>query len=199
MSFSRGPNRRRFAVRSFDPSHLVQRESSVAAEPYVAKHAFGEWAIDGVLKQNIAGRGYSTPTPIQDQVIPLILAGRDVVGIANTGTGKTAAFLIPLINLVMNDPTRRVLVVVPTRELAIQIEGELRLLARNLAVYATLCIGGERIGKQIAGLRRRPNFVVGTPGRLRDLENQRQLGVEVFNVVVLGGEGRGGGNGFFFV
>ncbi|MDP3962339.1 MAG: DEAD/DEAH box helicase, partial [bacterium] len=97
-------------------------------EHFVPDHAFSDFHIDEKLKKNIKDKGYVDPTPIQDKAIPHILRGADLVGIANTGTGKTAAFLIPLINKVLisrNTPLpNRVLVVVPTRELAQQIESE---------------------------------------------------------------------------
>lgn len=101
-------------------------------EAYLVKNTFVDFDINPILKANIVAHKYSVPTPIQDQVIPLVLAGQDVVGIANTGTGKTAAFLIPLLNKIAKDRSQKVLIVAPTRELAIQIDGEVRILARGL-------------------------------------------------------------------
>jgi superfamily II DNA/RNA helicase len=146
---------------------------------------FTELAVDPRLKQNIVTKGYTIPTPIQDKAIPMIMAGRDVVGLANTGTGKTAAFLVPLINKLVTEPSSRVLIVAPTRELAVQIEDEFRNLARGMQIWSALCIGGVSISGQIHKLRSVPKLVVGTPGRLKDLEQQRFLRFDSFNTIVL--------------
>jgi len=89
---------------------------------YQPEHSFSDFAIDERIKANIIKKGYLTPTAIQDQAIPVVLQGRDIVGIANTGTGKTGAFLIPLLDKIAKATDERVLIIVPTRELAIQIE-----------------------------------------------------------------------------
>ena len=138
-------------------------------EIFVPEHRFADFVIEESLKKNIGLKGYNEPTPIQDHAIPHVLRGSDVVGIANTGTGKTAAFLIPLINKVMHDRSQHVLIMVPTRELAQQIEEEFWGFADHLRIGAVTCVGGANISKQIATLRRNPNFVIGTPGRLKDL------------------------------
>ncbi len=172
--------------RSFDPSVFVKKAVEVAPEEvYVPKNAFNDFDIVPALKSNIVAKGYKTPTPIQDQAIKPMLEGRDVVGLANTGTGKTAAFLIPLINKVYKDRTQRVLIVTPTRELAVQIEQEFRSFAKSLNMYSTLCIGGVSINPQIFQLRRNPSFVIGTPGRLKDLEQQRKIYFGSFKTIVL--------------
>lgn len=156
-----------------------------APKPYVPTHAFADFAVDERLKSNIVAKGYVTPTPIQDQSIPHILAGKDVVGIANTGTGKTAAFLIPLINKVLTGQGERVLIMVPTRELAIQIHDELKGFAKGLGIYGAVCVGGASIYNQLSELRRRPQFVIGTPGRLKDLLERKALALQYFNTAVL--------------
>src|SRR3972149_11253797 len=109
--FRRGPSQgRRF--RTFDPTSVVNSTpQKIEIEVYLPKHTFGDFAVNEQLKKNILSAGFNTPTPIQDQAIPEILAGRDVVGIANTGTGKTAAFLIPLINKVYADRSQKVLII----------------------------------------------------------------------------------------
>lgn len=154
-------------------------------EHFVPEHSFVDFPIDQKLKKNISERGYMTPTPIQDRAIPHVLRREDVVGIANTGTGKTGAFLIPLIHRVLEDRSRRVLIMVPTRELAQQIEEEFWGFALHLRIGVVTCVGGANIGKQIATLRRRPNFVVGTPGRLKDVMERRALELSEFTTVVL--------------
>lgn len=152
---------------------------------YIPQHRFEDFPIALEIKRNIASIGYNLPTPIQDQTIPLICSGQDIIGIANTGTGKTAAFLIPLVNKVFKDRTQNVLVVAPTRELALQIHGQLLEFARGLSMRSALCIGGASLGRQRSELQQNPHFVIGTPGRIRDLVGQRFLNLSRFGNVVL--------------
>ncbi|MBI4079571.1 MAG: DEAD/DEAH box helicase [Candidatus Levybacteria bacterium] len=154
-------------------------------EEYVIEHQFSDFPVNDQIKRNIAEKGYKTPTPIQDRVIPLILSGKDVVGMANTGTGKTGAFLIPLINKICLDRSQKVLIITPTRELAVQINEEFTLFAKNMHVFSVLCIGGQSMHNQIYGLRRNHNVVIGTPGRLKDLHEQRMLNFALYNNIVL--------------
>jgi ATP-dependent RNA helicase RhlE len=183
--FPQRPQRGR-KVQSFDPSMFVKKAvAEPVQETYVPTHTFADFTFHPKLEQNIINRGYTTLTQIQDQAIPHLIAGKDVIGLANTGTGKTAAFLIPLINKVFLDRTQKVLVVAPTRELATQIEQEMRLFSANMGLGSALCIGGVNIGGQIYRLQRRPHFVIGTPGRLKDLEQQGVLRFEEFNNIVL--------------
>lgn len=187
-SFSRGRSFGRSGRKqtSIDVSLLVRRaEEAMVEEVYQPQHAFSDFSLSEKLKQNIKNRGYSTPTPIQDQAIKPILIGKDVIGIANTGTGKTAAFLLPLIDKVAKNPGERVLIVAPTRELAVQIEEELIAFTRGMNIYSALCIGGVSINRQIYTLRKNPQFVIGTPGRLKDLEKQRKLNFATFQSIVL--------------
>ena len=168
---------------------INKAQPGVVEAPFVPVHTFNDFPIDERLKQNITVKGYLAPTPIQDAAIPEVLKGRDVVGLANTGTGKTAAFLIPLIDKVLKlralGENERVLVMVPTRELAIQIENEFWGFAKLLNLNAVVCVGGASIEPQIRVLRRKPNFVIGTPGRLKDLDERRELNFAEFNTVVL--------------
>lgn len=197
LSFSASNNRRRSGARqrpvrgrnnqaAFDPSLLVKEaEPPKIKTEYVPKHRFADFAVNHQLKQNVLDKGYKTPTPIQDQAIPYILKGKDVVGVANTGTGKTAAFLVPLINKVINNNDSRVLIVTPTRELAMQVQDELIIFAKGLHLHSALCIGGASLDKQIKQLRRRPHFVIGTPGRLKDLNQRKILNFAHFSSFVL--------------
>lgn len=175
--------------RTFDPTFLVARSKTqvelTQEAAFVPRHAFTDFEVTDQLKRNIVVRGYKTPTPIQDQAIPFILAGRDVVGLANTGTGKTAAFLIPLINKVIKNPMQKVLIITPTRELAVQIRDELAQFAFGLNIDSVLAIGGVSISPQMMRLRRNPHFVIGTPGRIRDLEENRAINFSQFNNIVL--------------
>lgn len=193
-SIVRGSNfSQRHNQRFFDPSLLVSQsvarseqsiENIAKKEEHLPVHAFSDFAISDQLKRNIAGRGYTVPTPVQDQAIPEILAGRDVVGVANTGTGKTAAFLIPLIDKAFLDRAQRILIITPTRELAVQIRNELIGFSTGLNIDSVLCIGGVSIGPQAQRLRRNPQFVIGTPGRLKDLGGS-VLRFANFNNIVL--------------
>ncbi len=156
------------------------------AEPaFVPVHRFEDFNIRPELKTSIISKGYTTPTPIQDRAIPDVILGKDVVGIANTGTGKTGAFLIPLVNKVLLSRGERVLIMVPTRELAVQINDELRGFAAGLSIFGVVCVGGANITPQIRDLRRKPNFVIGTPGRIKDLLERRSLVLSDFHNVVL--------------
>jgi len=178
----------RHRIKSFDPSTLVKnlpQDNPPVQTDYVPKHSFSDFGFHNTLKNNITDRKYTALTPIQDQVIPLLLSGKDVVGIANTGTGKTAAFLTPLIQKVMSNRSQRVLILAPTRELAVQIDQEFRIFSRNAGLASGLCIGGVNIRGQIYNLRYKPNFVIGTPGRIKDLASQRVINFFSFNNVVL--------------
>lgn len=170
----------------FDPSDLV-RQGNTTPKLIVCpiKHQFADFPVSAEVKANISRRGYVAPTPIQDQVIPLILAGQDVVGVANTGTGKTAAFLIPLIDKLVKDRQQKVLVVTPTRELAVQIREEFVAFALQTGLQAVLCIGGVGLNGQILGLKKRPPMVIGTPGRLKDLVMRHRLNLAEFKTIVL--------------
>lgn len=157
----------------------------IVEAPYTPTHQFSDFAISDTLKNNIASKGYTTPTPIQDQAIPSILLGRDLIGIANTGTGKTAAFLIPLVEKVSHDRHQKVLIVTPTRELALQISEELRAFSRGMGIRWALVIGGSSVWRQKQDIREGANFVIGTPGRLKDLIGERILSMSQFRTVVL--------------
>ena len=131
--------------------------------------------------------GYSNPTPIQIKCTPLILSGEDVIGCAETGTGKTAAFLLPIINNLSAEkrPGIRVLVLAPTRELALQIQKNYSELNHLKANKSVLVIGGANINAQIADLRRKATIVIATPGRLLDLTERRAIDLSGVGVLVL--------------
>lgn len=182
-SSSRRGNRN---IAKFDPSLFINKvEEQTAAQAYIPKNTFSDFAIENQLKMNIEKKGYVVPTPIQDQAIPYILEGRDIIGTANTGTGKTAAFLIPLIHNVLTKKTSRVLIIAPTRELADQIQTEFKSFASKTGLTSALCIGGANINVQIKALQNSPVFVIGTPGRLRDLENSEVIHFGNYTSIVL--------------
>lgn len=169
----------------FNPADFVKKAVGTPKEEVFVKNSFKDFAIHEQIKKNILERGYEKPTPIQDQIIPHLLEEKDVVGSASTGTGKTAAFLIPLIDNVVQKKTERVLILAPTRELAEQIYTEFIIFKRGLPVYGALCIGGEHIVKQYKQLDRVPEFVIGTPGRLMDLQKRGKLDFSTFTTIVL--------------
>ncbi len=180
------PRRGKRPVVNFDPSLFMKKvEEQTAAQVYVPQNTFSDFALEGQLHENIEKKGYVAPTPIQDQAISHLLEGRDVVGAANTGTGKTAAFLIPLINNVLTGKASRVLVIAPTRELAIQIREEFKSFTEQTNLTSVLCIGGVNINFQIKGLRKNPTFVIGTPGRLLDLEENGMINFGNYSSIVL--------------
>ena len=164
---------------------FVKKAKPVTVEEYQPTHTFATFGLDPLLVNTLRGRGYETPTPIQDQAIPHLLDERDVIGIANTGTGKTAAFLLPLLHHTLANMQKSTLILAPTRELAMQIQDELRLLAKNTNIRSTLVVGGMPVGRQIANLKRRQQFVVGTTGRTLDLANRKFIDLGAFDTLVL--------------
>ncbi|MES2006581.1 MAG: DEAD/DEAH box helicase [Patescibacteria group bacterium] len=199
-SFSRGGSRPQGGRPSFgggrgrgapkgdhiDVSRFINKAVITESAPtYQPAHAFSDFNIDARLKHTIASKGYAYPTPIQDKAIPHILMGQDVVGIANTGTGKTAAFLIPLINKFLHDPHASALIMAPTRELAVQIQDEFKMFTTGMRLNSTLCIGGANIFPQVKNLRYHNHLIIGTPGRLADLIERKALKLDRTASVVL--------------
>jgi superfamily II DNA/RNA helicase len=170
-----------------NPEKFVNKGAvAVMAEQaaFVPKHRFADFSFMEALKRNIEARGYDVPTPIQDGAIETILTGRDLIGLANTGTGKTAAFVLPMIQR-LKTLGGSALIMAPTRELAVQIDEEFKLFAQGLGLYSAICVGGASMGRQISQLQRRPQVVIGTPGRLKDLVQQRALRLGSTTILVL--------------
>jgi ATP-dependent RNA helicase RhlE len=182
-----GGRRSAHAGQYIDPARFVRTASAVktGADAYTPRQMFADLAINPLLHDNLARKGFSIPTPIQDETIPLGLAGKDVIGIANTGTGKTVAFAVPIINQLISDPQSKALIIAPTRELAQQIEEECRTIGKGGGFSGALLIGGANIGPQLRDLRVRPRLVIGTPGRIKDHMERRTLDLADFNLVVL--------------
>lgn len=180
-------NRRGAKKQYIDPARFVNHHASALQEVvYQPRHQFSEFGLQAAIVANIASLNYLVPSAIQDQAIPEVMAGNDVVGLANTGTGKTAAFLLPIIDRLYRDrQTESVLIMAPTRELAQQIDTEFRRFARGLKIYSALLVGGANIQRQIRELTRRPHVIIGTPGRMKDLLNRKQLHLDRANVLVL--------------
>jgi len=148
---------------------------------------FRAFGLSEALLQDLAGAGLTEPTPIQAQAIPAGLQGRDVLGCAQTGTGKTAAFVIPMIERLAGAPAGppRGLILAPTRELAFQIQRTVVQLGRSRGVSATTIVGGEDLQAQVRGLRQRPTIIVATPGRLLDHMWNGTVRLAEFTIVVL--------------
>jgi ATP-dependent RNA helicase RhlE len=170
-----------------NPARFISSATAVkaGAEEYVPRQLFADFAVDPLIHTNLERKGFSAPTPIQDETIPLGLSGKDVIGIANTGTGKTAAFAVPLINKLIQDPQSKALIIAPTRELAQQIDEECRTIGKGSGFTGALLIGGANIGPQLRDLRNRPRIVIGTPGRIKDHMERGTLDLSGFDQVVL--------------
>ena len=154
-------------------------------------NSFNEFGLAEPILRSLTEEGYVTPTPIQAQTIPLLLAKRDVIGIAQTGTGKTAAFALPILNHLAANRVRpqpktcRVLVLSPTRELSGQILDSFRTYGRHLRLQTTLAIGGVSMGPQIRALAHGVDVLVATPGRLLDLMHSRAVQLSQIDTFVL--------------
>lgn len=175
----------RRAAQYIDPIRFVKAAKPVQSEEYVALHSFDDFEVHPLLKANIAAKGFTVPSPIQDQTIPHGLANQDIIGIANTGTGKTTAFALPVLHRLLTDRHSKALIIAPTRELAQQIEDECRSIAKGSGISAALLIGGSAMGPQLRDLRHKPQLVIGTPGRIKDHLERKTLDLSTFNQVVL--------------
>ena len=147
---------------------------------------FVELGLSKSLLKAVQKSGYEEATPIQEQTIPLVLAGHDVIGQAQTGTGKTAAFGLPLLEHVdLDNPAIQAIIISPTRELAIQTQEELFRLGRDKHVKVQVVYGGADIRRQIKALKQHPQILVGTPGRLRDHLNRKTVKLDQMKTLVL--------------
>jgi superfamily II DNA/RNA helicase len=183
---NRSSGKKGFSSTRIDISKFIQKVLPAEDEIiYQPEHKFVDFAIDSKLKSNIIHKGYTEPTPIQDKIIPLILQGRDVVGIANTGTGKTAAFLIPTINKTLLNKRNKTIIIVPTRELAFQIDKEFKDFTFGMHLFSMLCIGGTSVRDQLRNAKRNNDFIIGTPGRIKDLVQRRAIDMSLFQTIVL--------------
>lgn len=147
---------------------------------------FQEMGLPEALIHTLEHMKFTTPTPIQEKAIPLALEGQDILGSAQTGTGKTGAFGIPLVARLINNPQGCALVMTPTRELAAQVMTQIQaLLGRKSKIKTALLIGGDSMGKQLSQLRANPRVVVGTPGRINDHLERRSLDLSKTDFLVL--------------
>lgn len=187
-TYGRSQNRRNSSRKlpTFDPSQFINRNPvEVTEEVYVPKHSFKDFSLHQDIVKLIAKQGIEAPSPIQDQAIPLAMSGKDVIGLAETGTGKTMAFLLPLIQKTIENPKQQTLILTPTRELALQVEAEFKKFAGPFRLFATTCVGGTNIRPQISQLRRKNHFIIGTPGRVLDLIDRGNIRAQFFTNIVL--------------
>lgn len=181
------------------PKSKKQRTSYIHPDKFVSRatnhqtpiehqitHQFADFPFHPHLHRNIRNQNYQTPSPIQDQAIPHILENQDIIGLANTGTGKTAAFLLPIINqLYSTKKPLSVIVFAPTRELAQQIDEQFRIFSKDMKLFSTLLVGGSNIERQISQLKRQPHVIIATPGRTMDLIKRGSLLLNQINTLVL--------------
>jgi len=148
---------------------------------------FAEFRFNSALQRGIDAAGFKEPRPIQTQTIPAVLNGLDVLGLAQTGTGKTAAFGLPVLERLLAKPSDgpRVLILAPTRELASQISAEIRTLAASTTIKIATVYGGVSAQPQRAAMRARPQIVVACPGRLLDLLDQRAVRLDRIETLIL--------------
>ena len=147
---------------------------------------FNDFALPEALQHKLDALGFDKPTPVQERAIPAALEQRDILGSAQTGTGKTAAFAIPLLTKIMNHADVYGIIVTPTRELALQVDEQIRaFLSAKSKIRSVVLIGGASIDRQIQALAKRPKIIVGTPGRIIDHLERKSLDLVGFNYVVL--------------
>ena len=187
---SRGGSRRRGGGRKkayINPNMFINKDVVETQEVKIeVENTFADFGFQEQLAKNIAARGFTEPTAIQDQAIPIVMDGHDIVGLANTGTGKTAAFLLPLIHKTLQDKNERTIILAPTRELALQIEEELHAFTKKqMGIFSVACVGGAPISQQIRFLKKYNQFVIGTPGRITDLIKRGILDMNTFTNFVL--------------
>lgn len=168
-----------------NPSRFIKVASPVSEDVYVPQHAFTDFDISDLIQQNLRSMGFEEPSPVQDQTILAALSGNNILGIADTGTGKTAAFAIPLLNRLILEPDSKAVILAPTRELAEQIEQQCRLIAKGSGLDGALLIGGASMSRQLESLKFNPRIIIGTPGRIKDHLTRGTLHLQDCNIVVL--------------
>ncbi|MEQ9186558.1 MAG: DEAD/DEAH box helicase, partial [Cryomorphaceae bacterium] len=183
---SRGKNGGGRKASTLDPSLLVRKATGVTVESYRSSRTIEDLPVDERIIQCLLKKGFTHPTEIQDKTIEHLLAHRDVLGIAQTGTGKTGAFLIPIIQDLLRQPKKPfALILVPTRELATQVEEEFKSMTKGLNLFSACFIGGTNINRDLQNLRRPSHVIIATPGRLLDLVSRKMIDLRVINTLVL--------------
>ncbi|MBD3636614.1 MAG: DEAD/DEAH box helicase [Crocinitomicaceae bacterium] len=172
---------------NLDPQRLIQRSEVLETKAYKASRKFEQMDLHNGIQSNLRKMGFEYPTEIQERTFDDLYNKRDLIGIANTGTGKTCAFLLPIIQHFLVNPERKVpaLIIVPTRELALQVEDEFKKLTKGLGLRISCHIGGTSVNADIDRLQRKNDVIVGTPGRLLDLLNRGNLRLNTTETLVL--------------
>ncbi|APY12476.1 RNA helicase [Seonamhaeicola sp. S2-3] len=189
MNYNKNRNQKRSSgkrpVSRLNPELLVKKATQTIEKPQVITRDFAEIELHQQLSKNISDKGYSTTTEIQDKSIDDLLQGNNLIGIAATGTGKTGAFLIPMVQQMLENNEITGLVVVPTRELAQQVFEEFKSLTKDLRFQSACFIGGTNVEKDIVKTKQNLKLVVGTPGRLNDLIDRKALRINNISTLVL--------------
>lgn len=171
---------------TLDPSRLVKQAKWTEVKDFRSDRLIKDLPISASLKKCLLSKGYERPTEIQDKTLEALKQGKDLLGIAQTGTGKTGAYLVPIIeHLIHQKEKSYALVVVPTRELALQVEEEFKSMAKGLGLYSSCFIGGTNINRDLQAVRRPSHVVIATPGRLLDLTNRKVFNLSNFKTLVL--------------
>lgn len=169
-----------------DPALFEKRVQPSNEKQFLSDREIKDLPVNHTIISNLLKKGYISPTEIQDRSIEHILDGKDLMGLAQTGTGKTGAFLIPLVHRLLGiRPAFQVLIISPTRELAVQTEREFKSISAGLRLFSECLIGGTSVSRDLQKLRRPCHFIIGTPGRIGDMVRQRAIDLNDFNVLVL--------------
>ncbi len=181
----RGGKSGRAKLTTMDPALIKTQPAADKATSFTPTWSFKDMPVQPLLKRNIQNQGYVSPTEIQYHAIPAIIGGVNVLGIAATGTGKTAAFLIPLIAQLLENKNGAGLVVVPTRELAQQVAQVFKSLSEGMQLSVACFIGGTSVATDIALAAKKHHLIIATPGRLLDLVNREAIRLSSIQVLIL--------------
>jgi len=180
------PGKKKYKANLLDANLFIKKARPVTETQYTSFRVINDLPVNQSIISNLLRKGYISPTEIQDKSIEPILNGLDLMGLAQTGTGKTGAYLIPLAHrLIDKHPSYQVLVITPTRELAVQIEQEFKSITTGLKLYSECLIGGTQVSKDLIKLRKPNHIIIGTPGRILDMIRQRAINLNHFSTLVL--------------
>lgn len=170
-----------------NPNLLIKDAQEIKEEVYQSKITIDQYPVQQAIIDRLKKKGYVRPTEVQERTLDHLLKGKNMLGIAQTGTGKTAAFLVPIVEqlLIRKKNKSYALVVVPTRELALQVEEEFKSMTKGLGLWSGCFIGGTNINKDMEVLKRSKHLIVATPGRLLDLEGRGVINLDRFKILVL--------------